>query len=210
MEKYKLGDTVVGESGATYRRVVASKHIPSLSVKIGDIGGLISDDSTLSQLGDCWISYDSVVERNSRIEGDSYIQAGSVVVDSEVNGKSRISNSNVTCSNIGKDSAIINSSVTDSSIAGSTVGGSGIDRLSIRKVNLDSRHIVAVDLDGPSSYACIEIEGCTYIGTKDRICGGIFGPEMVRTYDEVKGSKVGADELAYILFMTIYINNTHR
>lgn len=63
-------------------------------VKAGDFGGLIQDESNLSQEGDCWIYDEAKVYDGAVIEGNAQIRNNVIVRDkSKVDGEAQVLNS---------------------------------------------------------------------------------------------------------------------
>lgn len=66
-KKYKLSDSRTNINGIYYYWIYALVDIPSIGVKIGDIGGFVESEANLSQMGNCW------VKENARVSGNAYV-----------------------------------------------------------------------------------------------------------------------------------------
>lgn len=59
-------------------RVKALKDFSN--VKVGDLGGFVTDENTLSHEGDCWIYPESYVGRGCRVQDDAVVSDGAFVI----------------------------------------------------------------------------------------------------------------------------------
>ena len=63
-----------------FYRIRALRDIPSLGVKKGDLGGLVTGPDVLSQKGACWISKNSVIyDKNARISGNARVENSEII-----------------------------------------------------------------------------------------------------------------------------------
>lgn len=51
-----------GKGGTELKQILACRDIPLKNVQTGDVGGYISKESCLSQLGTCWGYREAIVE----------------------------------------------------------------------------------------------------------------------------------------------------
>ena len=116
-EKYSFTDKTIIHDGHVLKQIIALRDIPRHNIKVGDIGGYIEGETTLSHDGDCWIGgnakvYDSSVTdcalvnseatvKRSTICGYAYVHDYANVIDSaiydcaEIFGRAEIDNSSI-------------------------------------------------------------------------------------------------------------------
>ena len=90
-------------------RVVATETFND--VKAGALGGLIQDESNLSQEGDCWIYDEDMVYDGAVIEGNAQIRNNAIVRDkSKVDGEAQVLDSAIIegCSNVTDNAKVYN------------------------------------------------------------------------------------------------------
>lgn len=94
-------------------RIIALKDIKCHGVIKGQRGGLVENETNLSQEGDCWIDVNSIVSENGIVCGDAFLAGSIVSGDATVGGKAKI-----------YDSEIFEKSVVnDAEVHASTIGG---------------------------------------------------------------------------------------
>lgn len=80
--KYKLvrpwftgfvGEAPWGKNAQKVYRIKALRDIPSINVKAGQFGGLVTSEMNLSQFGDCWINYNAKVFGHVFVVDSAYI-----------------------------------------------------------------------------------------------------------------------------------------
>lgn len=71
--KYKLTDEPMEYDGVTLYRIQALIDIPSIWVKVGDLGGWVQSKDNLSQCGDCWIFDNAKIYENARMYDNARI-----------------------------------------------------------------------------------------------------------------------------------------
>lgn len=81
-----------------YFRIVALKDIDSIGIKKGDLGGLVTNEYTLSKVDDSWIFEDSIVE------GEVSVSGNSLIIDSDIKGIGSI----FACTIVSSDISICN------------------------------------------------------------------------------------------------------
>jgi len=75
------------------RSLIDNDNFP---VKAGDVGGWISSEANLSQKGSCWISPNTIVVENARIEENAFIYGESIISgSSKVNGRAEVTQSRI-------------------------------------------------------------------------------------------------------------------
>jgi hypothetical protein len=75
MKKYKtIKDKTTG-----LLRIKALIDIPSVNVKVGDLGGLIENEFNLSHVGLCWVYRDAEVSGNARVYGNAWVYGDAIV-----------------------------------------------------------------------------------------------------------------------------------
>lgn len=95
--KYGYTDNYKTVDGQECRQIVAINDIPEISVKEGDAGGYISNNSLLTQDGYCWVDATSILLSGSMVK-DNAVVTDSVITSSTIAGtvaRSSILNSNV-------------------------------------------------------------------------------------------------------------------
>ena len=90
-KKFELTDITMEFEGRTLYRIRALKNFKN--VKVGDLGGWVSNENNLSQYGDCWIYNNAMCMDNSRMFGNSRMYNNSKMFDdSKMFGDSRMYN----------------------------------------------------------------------------------------------------------------------
>ena len=82
-KKYELTETVY----RNFYRIKALKDFQLITgemVKKGDLGGLVDGEHNLSQEGNCWIGYNTVVYDNSIVSGNAVMQDNSIVCGNSI------------------------------------------------------------------------------------------------------------------------------
>lgn len=84
-------------------RLVSLKDFAN--VKVGDLGGLVQNESNLSQDGDCWIGIHAYVTGNVKVSGDAQIyEKASVWGDVQVYGNAKIFGKSHICTSVESES----------------------------------------------------------------------------------------------------------
>lgn len=73
--KYELTDEWIDVGGVTVYKIKALKAFKSqdVDVVVGSTGGYVQGYHNLSQDGNCWVDYQSIVRENARVEGDAIV-----------------------------------------------------------------------------------------------------------------------------------------
>ena len=80
--KYEiLPEPIVAPNGEVCHRIKALKDIPVIGVKKGDLGGCVSNATSLSHSGSSWIFEGGFVVGNAIVEGDAIVGDGALVGD---------------------------------------------------------------------------------------------------------------------------------
>lgn len=80
--KYKiLPEPIAAPNGEVCHRIKALKDIPVIGVKKGDLGGCVSNATSLSHSGSSWIFEGGFVVGNAIVEGDAIVGDGALVGD---------------------------------------------------------------------------------------------------------------------------------
>ena len=80
--KYKiLPEPIVAPNGEVCHRIKALKDIPVIGVKKGDLGGCVSNATSLSHSGSSWIFEGGFVVGNAIVEDDAIVGDGALVGD---------------------------------------------------------------------------------------------------------------------------------
>lgn len=80
--KYEiLPEPIAAPNGEVCHRIKALKDIPVIGVKKGDLGGCVSNATSLSHSGSSWIFEGGFVVGNAIIEGDAIVGDGALVGD---------------------------------------------------------------------------------------------------------------------------------
>ena len=114
--KYRLTDPV-NINGVTHYRVQLLKDIERFNAEAGDLGGLVAASANLSQEGDCWLDFDSVLSNGATLRGDAYLEDSTVAGPITVSGDSVIIHGKVQASP-SSESTIVNSWVMHTTIRG--------------------------------------------------------------------------------------------
>lgn len=78
--KYKiLPEPIAAPNGEVCHRIKALKDIPVIGVKKGDLGGCVSNATSLSHSGSSWIFEGGFVVGNVIVEGDAIVGDGAIV-----------------------------------------------------------------------------------------------------------------------------------
>lgn len=118
-KKYELTNSTIKFDGQILCRIKALKDFGD--VKVGDLGGYVSNEDNLSQNGNCWVYDDakvyglSEVRDNATIHQISLIRSSTVTGDSIITGDSKISDTNIKDSKI-EDAKICCSDINNSKI----------------------------------------------------------------------------------------------
>ena len=131
-------------------RVVATETFSD--VKAGTLGGLIQDESNLSQEGDCWIYDEAMVYDGAVVKGNAQIRNSAIVRDkSKVDGEAQVLDSAIIegCSNVTDNAKVYNrAKVTGCSIVKNNAkvyGGAEIRNHSVIKDNAEVLDTVKID-----------------------------------------------------------------
>lgn len=114
--KYRLVEPV-DVNGTTYYRVQLLKGIERFNAEAGDFGGLVQTHADLSQEGDCWLDFNSVLSNGATLRGDAYLEDSTVSGPVTVSGDSVIIHGKVQGSPSG-ESTIVNSWVMHTTLRG--------------------------------------------------------------------------------------------
>ena len=80
--KYEiLPEPIVAPNGEVCHRIKALEDIPVIGVKKGDLGGCVSNATSLSHSGSSWIFEGGFVVGNAIVEGDAIVGDGALVGD---------------------------------------------------------------------------------------------------------------------------------
>lgn len=80
--KYEiLPEPIAAPNGEVCHRIKALKDIPVIGVKKGDLGGCVSNTTSLSHSGSSWIFEGGFVVGNAIVEGDAIVGDGALVGD---------------------------------------------------------------------------------------------------------------------------------
>lgn len=80
--KYEiLPEPIAAPNGEVCHRIKALKDIPVIGVKKGDLGGCVSNATSLSHSGSSWIFEGGFVVGNAIVEGDAIVGDGALVGD---------------------------------------------------------------------------------------------------------------------------------
>ena len=80
--KYEiLPESIAAPNGEVCHRIKALKDIPVIGVKKGDLGGCVSNATSLSHSGSSWIFEGGFVVGNAIVEGDAIVGGGALVGD---------------------------------------------------------------------------------------------------------------------------------
>lgn len=80
--KYEiLPEPIAAPNGEVCHRIKALKDIPVIGVKKGDLGGCVSNATSLSHSGNSWIFEGGFVVGNAIVEGDAIVGDGALVGD---------------------------------------------------------------------------------------------------------------------------------
>jgi len=114
--KYRLVEPV-DIDGTTYYRVQLLKGIERFNAEAGDFGGLVRTHADLSQEGDCWLDFDSVLSNGATLRGNAYLEDSTVSGPVTVTGDSVIIHSELQASPSGE------STIADSWLMHTTLRG---------------------------------------------------------------------------------------
>lgn len=127
-------------------RIQALVDIPKHGVKAGDKGGWIECASNLSQEGTCWVSDDSKVYGGARIAGNVLVKDASCIsAETEIQGDSIISRSNLERTLLSGEHQVTNSSLINvglgerSTISDSSLRNMEVNTLKVTLTAVDSR-----------------------------------------------------------------------
>ena len=70
--KYEITD-IVHPGNAKLFRIRALRAIPSIGVKVSDLGGYIEKEHNLSQEGNCWVSGNALVSGNAWVYDNALV-----------------------------------------------------------------------------------------------------------------------------------------
>lgn len=127
MKKYRFSGTRKMVGIFTMNQIEALIDIPSMNIKVGDLGGWIASEKNLSHEGTCWVSKgavvleDAVVSEDALVMKDAVISGKAVVFgNSVITGETKVfDNASVENSKINAKALIQGSA----RIINSTVGG---------------------------------------------------------------------------------------
>ena len=82
MSKYILsGQGLKLNCGKTMYRIIADRDFTledGTKIKKGEYGGIVAAKDSLSQDGNCWIDYDSVIEDNAKVTGNAILHSSTL------------------------------------------------------------------------------------------------------------------------------------
>lgn len=151
--KYDLlpAERVTSPDGETQvmHRIKALIDIPEHGVKVGDVGGYVSNDNVLHHLGSCWIGGDAKVTDiygRSSVVTDHALVTGESFVSAPVGDNAKVSGNSVVQVHVG-DNADISG---NSKLLSGAVGGSVVIRgnVTIRMVRIYAGAGSSLILDG--------------------------------------------------------------
>lgn len=99
-------------------RVVALRNIPSLDIKVGDIGGKVSNEYSLAQSGECWVDYHSEIHDTSKVSGNTFVMKSTIKEGSTVSGNAIVVGSDLMNSHASGNSRLHESTLEHSSVSG--------------------------------------------------------------------------------------------
>lgn len=119
-KKYILTNETVTIDDIKYHRIVAIKNFSD--VKVGDLGGWVDCEKSLSHHGDCWV-YNNAKVSNSRIMGNTCVKGNAEldhvqVTNSEINGDVFIKDTSLYKSYVAGTITVKKSVIRDSKITG--------------------------------------------------------------------------------------------